>query len=33
MDEHLAHVERDLKAAGLGGEPLDLRAALLPART
>lgn len=28
MDEHLAHVERDLKAAGLGGAPLDLRAAL-----
>ncbi len=33
MDEHLAHVERDLKAGGRGGEPLDLRAALLPART
>lgn len=28
MDEHLAHVERDLTAAGLGGKALDLRAAL-----
>lgn len=30
MDEHLAHVERDLALAGVGGEPLDLRVALAP---
>jgi DNA-binding GntR family transcriptional regulator len=28
MDEHLAHVERDLTLAGLRGQALDLRAAL-----
>jgi len=28
MDEHLAHVERDLKLSGLDGEALDLRAAI-----
>ena len=33
MDTHLAHVERDLDAAGLGEQPLDLRAALMPARS
>ena len=32
MDEHLAHVERDLAHAGRGGRALDLRSALLPAR-
>lgn len=33
MDEHLAHVERDLAHAGLRGQALDLRSALLPARS